>query len=76
MRVLRTAHFRAEQEADGIADEEIARAWTEYELDRPSRDNPGARVRTATQPDGSRVTVVARQTPDQLTLITTWRHEA
>lgn len=76
MRVRRTAHFRTEQEVDGITDEEILRAWTEPELDRPSQDHPGARVRTATQPDGSKVTVVARLTPDELTLITTWRHAA
>ncbi len=73
MRVHRTRHFIQEQRNDGISDEEIARAWTEPELDRPSEDHPGARVRTATQPDGSRVTVVALQREDVLEFITTWR---
>jgi hypothetical protein len=76
MRVVRTAHFRREQEADGITEEEIIRAWTQPEVDRPSQDHPGARVRRATQADGSYVTVVARQTPDVLVLITTWRERA
>ena len=73
VRVLVTAHFRREQESDGITEAEIIRAWTQPELDRPSPDHPGARVRTATQLDGSRVTVVGRQTPDLLVLMTTWR---
>jgi hypothetical protein len=73
VRVHRTRHFIQEQRNDGISDEEIARAWTEPELDRPSEDHPGARVRTATQPDGSRVTVVALQREDVLEFITTWR---
>ena len=76
MRVIRTVHFRREQEADAITEDEIVRAWTQPELDRPSQDYPDARVRTATQPNGSRVTVVARQTPDALVLITTWREPA
>ena len=75
MRIVRTHHFRQEQEADGITDDEVARTWTEPELDRGSREHPGARVRTATQPDGSRVTVVARQARDELVLITTWRND-
>lgn len=73
MRVRLTAHFHREQAADGISEDEIARAWTRPELDRPSQEHSGARVRTARQPDGSRVTVVARQTADLLLLITTWR---
>lgn len=73
MRVRLTAHFRREQAADGITEEEIARAWTRPEFDRASQEHPGARVRTATQPDGSRVTVVAREADDLLLLITTWR---
>jgi hypothetical protein len=74
--VLRTAHFRREQEADGITEEEIIWAWTHPDVDRPSQDHPGARVRRATQADGSSVTVVAKQTPDLLVLITTWRERA
>ena len=73
MRVHRTRHFIQEQRNDDITDEEIARAWTEPELDRPSEDHIGARVRTATQPDGSKVTVVAIQLEDVLEFITTWR---
>ena len=73
MRIRRTRHFVEEQANDGITEEEIARAWTEPELDRFSRDHPGARVRTATQPDGSKVTVVAIQREEVLEFITTWR---
>jgi hypothetical protein len=73
VRVRLTAHFRREQAADAITEEELVRAWTRPEGDLPSREHPGARVRTATQPDGSRVTVVGRQTPGLLLLITTWR---
>jgi len=75
VRVLRTVHFRAAQETDGITEDEIARAWTHPDVDRPSTDHPGARVRMSAQPDGSRVTVVARQTTEELTLITTWRDQ-
>jgi hypothetical protein len=75
MRVVRTHHFRREQEADGITDDEIAHTWTQPEIDRASKDHPGARVRTATQADGSRVTVVARHNDDELVLITTWRSD-
>lgn len=73
MRIRRTRHFGEEQANDGITEEEIARVWTDPELDRPSQDHPGARVRTATQPDGSKVTVVAIQREDVLEFITTWR---
>ena len=73
MRVRISPHFRDEQAADQITEEEIARARTTPELDRPSQDHAGARVRTATCVDGSRVTVVARQTPDTLEFITCWR---
>jgi hypothetical protein len=73
VRVRRTRHFAEEQANDGITEEEIVRAWTEPEFDRPSQDHPGARVRTATQPDGSKVTVVAIQRDDVLEFITTWR---
>jgi hypothetical protein len=59
---------------DGVTEDEIARAWTRPEEDLPSREHPGARVRTATQPDGTRVAVVARETAGLLLLITTWRH--
>ena len=74
MRVQLTDHFRREQAADGVTEDEIARAWRSPEQDLPSREHPGARVRTATQPDGTRVTVVARETAGLLLLVTTWRH--
>ena len=73
MRVQLTDHFRREQAADGVTEDEIARAWTRPEEDLPSREHPRARVRTAAQPDGTRVTVVGRQTAGRLLLITTWR---
>ncbi len=75
MRVVRTRHFIEEQKADGITDDEVARTWTRPEVDRASRDHPEARVRSAIQVDGSRVTVVARETADELILITTWRSD-
>jgi hypothetical protein len=71
--VRRTAHFRAQQRARGISEEEVVLAWTQPALDRPSADHPDARVRSADLPDGSTVTVVGRQTADTLTLITCWR---
>jgi len=73
VRVRLTDHFRREQAADGVTEDEIARAWTRPEEDRPSREHAGARVRTASQPDGTRVTVVGCQTAGRLLLITTWR---
>lgn len=68
-----TAHFRAQQRARGVSDEEVVVAWTQATFDRPSADHPGARVRTAVLPDGSQITVVGRQTADTLVLITCWR---
>ena len=74
VRVVLTEHFKAEMAADRITLEEITRAWTAAQVDRPSRDHPGARVRTATQEDGSRVTVVAKATVTALVFITCWRN--
>lgn len=74
MRIYRSPHFRQAQRDDDITDEEIVLVWTKPELDRPSQDYPQARVRTATSPDGTRVTVVARQTSEALEFITCWRH--
>lgn len=74
MKIVRTAHFKQEQAADGITEAEIALAWTRPELERESQDHPGALVRTVTVPDGSRVSVVALATGDTLVFITTWRH--
>jgi hypothetical protein len=74
--IRRTAHFRAEQEADRITEEEVARSWNHPDVDLESQDHPGARVRTATQLDGTKVTVVAHQTKTELIFITTWRQEA
>jgi hypothetical protein len=73
VRVRLTEHFRREQAADAITEEELVRAWTRPERDLPSREHPGARVRTGTQPGGSRVTVVGHQKQGLLLLITTWR---
>ncbi len=74
MKIVRTFHFREEQRADDITEAEIALAGTRPDLERESQDHPGARVRTATVPDGARVTVVGRLDGDTLILITTWRH--
>lgn len=74
MRIVLSEHFKTEMAADGITLEEIIRAWTAPQIDRPSCDHPGARVRAATQADGSRVTVVARETVSALTFITCWRN--
>ncbi len=74
MKVVRTKHFKDEQATDGITEDEIARAWTQHDEDVPSVDHPGARVRSAPQLDGSRVSVVGLQTTEQLLLITTWRN--
>jgi hypothetical protein len=74
VRIVRTFHFREEQRADDISEAEIAHAWTRPDLERESQDHSGARVRTATVPDGTRVTVVGRLAGDTLILITTWRH--
>lgn len=73
VRVVLSEHFRTEMAADGITLEEIIRAWTAPQIDRPSRDHSGARVRAATQEDGSRVTVVARETMSAPIFITCWR---
>jgi hypothetical protein len=73
MKIVRTAHFKEEQLADDISDEEIARAWKTPNLERPSEDHPGARVKSARVDDGSTVTVVGRQESTRLILITTWR---
>lgn len=59
---------------EGAAEAEIALAWTRPDLERESQDHPGGRVRTATVPDGTRVTVVGRLDGDTLILVTTWRH--
>ena len=74
MQIVRTIHFQREQAADDITELEIAVAWMRPELERESKDHPGALVRTATVADGSRVTVVGRHAGDTLILITTWRH--
>lgn len=74
VKIVRTFHFREEQQADDITEAEIARAWTRPDLERESQDHPGAQVRTSTVPDGTRVSVVGRLTGDTLILITTWRH--
>lgn len=74
MKIVRTAHFQQEQAADDITEPEIALAWMRPELERESQDHPGALVRTATVPDGSRVTVVGRHAGETLIFITTWRH--
>ncbi|WP_090478890.1 hypothetical protein [Nakamurella panacisegetis] len=74
MKIVRTTHFQQEQAADEITESEIALAWMRPELERESQDHPGAVVRTATVPDGSRVTVVGRSSSETLIFITTWRH--
>ncbi len=74
VKIVRTVHFRQEQQADDITEDEIALAWTRPELERESQDHPGALVRTAAVPAGSRVTVVGRLAEETLILITTWRH--
>lgn len=74
MRIVRTRHFSDEQHADDISDDEVAEAWARPQLTRPSTDHPGAEVRRATMPDGSQVTVVARQTSTDLIFSTTWRN--
>jgi hypothetical protein len=75
MKIVRTAHFKEEQLADDISEEEIVQAWTSPHLDRPSEDHPGARVKTARVEDGSSVTVVGRQEEGRLLFITTWRND-
>jgi hypothetical protein len=74
VKIVRTVHFRQEQAVDDIAEAEIAAVWTRPDLERESQDHPGAVVRTAVVPDGSRVTVVGRASEETLILITTWRH--
>lgn len=74
MKIVRTTHFQQEQAADDITEPEIALAWMRPELERASRDHPGALTRTATVPDGSRVTVAGRHAGETLIFITTWRH--
>jgi len=74
VKIVRTFHFREEQRADDVTEAEIALAWTRPDLERESQDHPGARVRTTTVPDGTRVSVVGRLTGDTLIPITTWRH--
>jgi len=74
VKIVRTFHFREEQRADDITEAEIALAWTRPDLERASQDHPSARVRTATVPEGTRVSAVGRLSGDTLTLIATWRH--
>jgi len=47
---------------------------TRPDLEREWQDHRDARVRTATVPDGTRVSVVGRLSGDALILNTTWRH--
>ncbi len=74
MKIVRTFHFREEQRSDDVTEAEITLAWTRPDLERESQDHPGARMRTTTVPNGTRVSVVGRLTGDTLILITTWRH--
>ncbi|MDQ2738172.1 MAG: hypothetical protein M3Y35_06055 [Actinomycetota bacterium] len=74
MKIVRTTHFQQGRAADDITEPEIALAWMRPELERESQDHSGALVRTATVPDGSRVTVVGRHAGETLIFITTWRH--
>ncbi len=73
VKIVRTVHFRGEQQADDITEDEIALSWMRPDLERESQDHPGALVRTGAVPAGSRVTVVGRLAGETLILITTWR---
>jgi hypothetical protein len=72
MRVLIDPHCRRRMQERGVSADDMAQAWLHHDTDRPSVDHPGARVRTAARSDGRRVTVVARQTPEELYFITVW----
>lgn len=72
MRVIIDPHCRRRMRERSIGPEDMALAWTTFEGDRPSREHPGARVRTGRRLDGSRVTVVAQESKDVLRFITVW----
>lgn len=72
MQVRLDPHCQRRMRERGISPEDMANAWLNSEKDQPSQDHPGARVRTATLADGSRVTVVAHQSEHELYFITVW----